>query len=90
MKAYIGTKIVLAEPLSFNQFQEAEGFETRADTDMEGYMVVYGDGYRSWSPKEVFEHAYRLVTENESTHTAENLPSHLHIFDSLEQKESLV
>ena len=29
----------------------------------EGYLVVYApDGYESWSPKEVFENAYREVT----------------------------
>lgn len=26
---------------------------------------VYEDGYRSWSPKEAFEHAYRLVSAGE-------------------------
>lgn len=27
--------------------------------DQEGYIVKYPDGYISWSPKEVFEEAYR-------------------------------
>ena len=27
--------------------------------DVEGYRVKYEDGYESWSPKEVFERAYR-------------------------------
>ena len=49
MRAYIGTKIVMAEP------QEKEG--------KEGYKVVYKDGYTSWSPKDVFEEAYH-VTNN--------------------------
>ena len=31
-----------------------------------GYKVIYPDGYVSWSPKEVFEHAYREITEDEA------------------------
>lgn len=42
---YIGTKIVGAMP------QQSNGAD--------GYMVVYEDGYVSWSPKDVFEKAYR-------------------------------
>ena len=46
MKQYIGTKIVQAEP---------SGLYEKGD----GYRVRYEDGYVSWSPKEVFEKAYR-------------------------------
>lgn len=45
MKKYIGTKVISAEP------------EVKDGND--GYAVVYADGYRSWSPKAVFEEAYR-------------------------------
>lgn len=45
MDKYIGTKMIEAEP------QEKDG--------KAGYKVVYQDGYESWSPKEVFEEAYR-------------------------------
>lgn len=31
----------------------------------EGYHVRYVDGYDSWSPKAVFENAYREVVNNE-------------------------
>ena len=51
MDRYIGTKIVLAEP------EPKDG--------REGYAVVYEDGYRSWSPKDVFERCYRRVTDAE-------------------------
>jgi hypothetical protein len=51
MKTYIGTKIIKAEP----EFRWKEG----AHVPDEGYAVVYQDDYRSWSPKEVFEEAYR-------------------------------
>lgn len=29
----------------------------------DGYYVVYEDGYESWSPKDVFEKAYRACDE---------------------------
>ena len=45
MKTYSGVKIIKAEPM------EKDG--------KPGYKVKYKDGYESWSPKEVFEEAYR-------------------------------
>jgi hypothetical protein len=47
MKRYIGTKIVHAE------------IAASPKDGIEGYKVIYGDGYESWSPKDVFEEAYR-------------------------------
>ena len=52
MESYIGTKIVRGEPCKRE--------------DREGYMVVYEDGYTSWSPKDTFERAYRRVTDQEA------------------------
>jgi len=70
MDRYIGTKIILAEPLS-ELDANFQGL-VRSVTDIEsdgssrpGYKVVYEDGYTSWSPKETFERAYRRVTEAE-------------------------
>lgn len=67
MKTYIGAKIIQAEPMDEVTFLttikrqvERADRETRA-----GYLVIYPDGYKSWSPKEVFETAYREVTEAE-------------------------
>lgn len=45
MDRYWGTKEIEAE------LQEKDG--------KKGYAVKYADGYVSWSPKEVFEEAYR-------------------------------
>lgn len=66
-KAYIGTKIIRAMPINEKAFLEefkmvkvAEDFQ-----DREGYMVKYTDGYISWSPKDVFEWAYREVRPEE-------------------------
>lgn len=61
MERYIGTKIVLAEP------EDKDG--------RPGYAVVYDDGYRSWSPQAVFEHAYRRISDAELALIEEN-PNH--------------
>ena len=51
MKHYIGVKLIKAEP--------------QLKDDVEGYKVVYSQPYKSeytsWSPKDVFEEAYREV-----------------------------
>lgn len=70
MKQYIGTKIVKAWPClrierSCGKFEYAEigdivpGISQHIE---EGYRVQYDDGYLSWSPKAVFEAAYRETT----------------------------
>lgn len=72
MKKYLGVKIIQAEPMNkgeaFNRDLvkvdtatelTEEQFEKLYKTD--GYKVVYGDDYISWSPKEVFEIAYKEV-----------------------------
>lgn len=51
INSYIGTKIINAEP------EELNG---RA-----GYRVIYPDGYASWSPAEIFEEAYRQISQHE-------------------------
>lgn len=53
MKAYVGSKIIQGRPAD------------NPKTGEEGYEVVYPDGYRSWSPRRVFEGAYREVTADE-------------------------
>lgn len=44
LTSYIGTKIIEATP----SLKDGNA----------GYAVVYEDGYRSWSPKDVFEESY--------------------------------
>jgi hypothetical protein len=55
MKAYITTKVVLAEPQD----------DPKSQVSIPGYKVVYPDGYESWCPKEVFERTSRpfIATE---------------------------
>lgn len=50
-KLYIGAKLIRAYP------QQKDGID--------GYRVIYPHGYISWSPKDVFEEAYREVSVKE-------------------------
>lgn len=72
MKFYIGTKLVAAEPATRYWLKCDKSVIVAHDEDKpqiidsaigleEGYKVRYADGYESWSPKEVFEEAYREV-----------------------------
>jgi len=70
MVAYIGTKTVLALPMSRSEYNEYQGWQIPENEDPAdpGYLIEYKDGgkpnhpdhegYISWSPKEVFEHSY--------------------------------
>lgn len=59
MEKYIGVKVIEAEPAKLEKEQAGE-YTKGAD----GYKVRYPDGYKSWSPKEVFENAYMKVVTN--------------------------
>lgn len=74
MKQYIGAKVVFAEPAKRYAFKDGSVLVKRENCEWtkeeaellkqqhaskEGYAVLYPDGYESWSPKEVFEEAYR-------------------------------
>lgn len=67
LKVYIGTKIIKAEPMDEETFiHTVKNEPTRADQETgPGYKVIYSDGYTSWSPKDVFEKAYREITSAE-------------------------
>ena len=82
MKAYIGTKVVIAEPCTKKEYeyQQENSFDGRemeaCEGDGEGliehgYMVGYSNPkdesiYFSWSPKDVFEKAYREISGDEA------------------------
>ena len=74
MKKYIGVKLILATVMSAIEYNIKRGFgSTPDDEGKEGYMVEYVDSpnantnfspyYVSWSPKDVFEKAYRPTDE---------------------------
>ena len=73
MKQFIGVKLITAKPMTRLQYNNFRGWvlpndENGAD---KGFLVEYLDGregnvkgyagYVSWSPKEVFERAYRPI-----------------------------
>ena len=72
MKQYIGTKVINAMPMNRQDYNDFRGWTLPEDEngEDEGYLVEYIDGgkantsqyagYVSWSPKEVFEHAYKV------------------------------
>lgn len=62
MDKYIGTKIIEAVPAirkGGKVYEEGWPVPKSMDPTEEGYKVRYPDGYESWSPKDVFEEAYR-------------------------------
>lgn len=71
MMQCIGTKLINAQPMTRQAYNDLRGWVVPADENPadEGYLVEYLDGgaanvpgyagYVSWSPKEVFERAYR-------------------------------
>lgn len=70
---HIGTKLINAEPMTRAAYNEFRGWQLPADENGadEGYLVEYLDGgkpnvegragYVSWSPKSVFDAAYRPI-----------------------------
>lgn len=61
MKKYVGTKEVSATPAwqIDGTVYPKDGVVPRSMNRKDGYKVVYEDGYESWSPKSVFEEAYK-------------------------------
>ena len=71
MKQYIGVKMINAQPMTRGSYNALRGWIVPSDEDPydEGFLVEYIDGgkanhqdfkgYISWSPKEVFENAYK-------------------------------
>lgn len=64
MRPYIGAKIVMAEGCYEAQFAADMGKPAPLE-NRPGYKVKYADDYVSWSPKDVFEEAYRPVSVGE-------------------------
>ena len=74
MKMYIGTKVIKALAMTRGDYNEHRGWDIPADENPadEGFLVEYVDGgqvnhpdhegYISWSPKDVFNRAYRQTT----------------------------
>ncbi|MCA8017750.1 DUF2829 domain-containing protein [Burkholderia metallica] len=73
MQRHVGVKLINAKPMSRGEYNALRGWSVPTDENPadDGYLVEYVDGgapntaqfdgYVSWSPKEVFERAYRPV-----------------------------
>lgn len=70
-RTYVGTKIIQATPMDKATFSlkvrtMSDGVGINSDGKGEaGYKVIYPDGYVSWSPKAVFDEAYREISARE-------------------------
>jgi len=64
MKKYIGVKQIQATEMNLGDYNIHKGWTIPENEDpkREGYLVKYSDGYESWSPKEIFEEAYKETT----------------------------
>lgn len=71
MQQFIGTKLINAKPMTRGEYNAYRGWQVPDNENPEdaGYLVEYQDsptantpdhdGYVSWSPKDVFDKAYR-------------------------------
>ena len=61
MKKYVGTKQIVARPMTRGDYNNYRGWQIPAEENPadEGYLVRYSDGYESWSPEKQFNEAYR-------------------------------
>ena len=64
-KLYIGSKLIRAMEMDELTFLSTVNGQDEKHETRPGYRVTYPDGYVSWSPKAVFETAYREVTASE-------------------------
>lgn len=74
MENYIGVKEIKAQPMNRKEYNDYRGWEVPEDENPndKGFLVEYLDGgqsnhpshegYVSWSPKDVFERAYRKTS----------------------------
>lgn len=70
LQSYVGTKIILAKPMMENDWLTSKGEANKSELlggNREGYLVIYDNSYRAWSPKEAFEGSYRLLRNSEKS-----------------------
>ena len=61
MEIFLGVKLVDAEPCLGLNNKCIDINQELSGNEIEGYKVVYEDGYTSWSPKDIFEKSYRSI-----------------------------
>lgn len=85
MTAFVGTKSVLATPMTHGEYNEYRGWQIpeNEDPNEQGYLIEYVDGgkpnderhagYISWSPADVFERSYKPAKLNSNLSFGEAL-----------------
>lgn len=70
MRTYIGTKTIQARRMNAADAKRAGANvpgiyfkvgHAEYNPGADGYLVIYDDGYRSWSPAKVFEGSYKIA-----------------------------
>lgn len=65
MHQYIRTQVIKAEPMTYRQAYEngviPENSYVSEYNETPGYLIVHMDGFKDWSPKEVFDQEYEAV-----------------------------
>ena len=68
LQNYIGIKLVQARPMTQEEFEKEYKRDLGLKGDMDGYLVVYPDGYESWCPKEIFQEANTSMEGTDATY----------------------
>lgn len=64
MSKFIGVKMIEAIPMPAYQAMNM-GYKVNTDDgDAKGYEVTYPDGYKSWTPADVFERSYYQIQDS--------------------------
>ncbi len=58
-----GSAIIVPEESDYGYFKVDAAYMNKHKPKSGGYFVVYEDGYKSWSPADVFEKGNILITE---------------------------
>lgn len=63
LKEYKCHKEVQAVPMNLGEYNKFKEWTIPEDEDPEalGYLVLYDDGYTSWSPKKQFDEGYKEI-----------------------------
>jgi len=78
---YAGFKIIKAEPMSAQDALAAKHKTNGREVDEPGYEVEYEGGYKSWSPRDVFEAAYTSIGCREGEHIHPSISGVLKFFE---------
>jgi len=85
MQLFIGTKVIMARPMTRQEYNDYRGriLPENENGNDEGFLVEYVDGgqsnhdshegYISWSPQDVFERSYQPVSSMTFGHAIEML-----------------